>query len=175
MKKLISFMAIFAAMAMTMAFVSCGGDDDDTDSAANRLAFANKLTQNGLSCTWEGLSMQQRKEMGSWNDERQMYAVMRFDRTATSETQGTGILLFFENSYKESFIEGSEFTWTFSDDMLRLSYRRGGWKAQYAEYRTSELVINGNTFNGTLFESTDFKYRFNFTKSTFTDWAKYIN
>lgn len=173
MKKYFSLMAIFAAMAMT--FIGCSKDDNDTDSTENRLNFTNKLTQNSISCTWEGYNMAKRKELGNWNDDGQKYAVMRFDRATKEDIQGTGLLLYFENNYKDTFLEGSEFTWYFADDMLRISYRHSGWSPQYAEYRTQELVINGDRFDGTWFEKTDFKYKFNYTKSAFSDWSKYIN
>ena len=175
MKKFFVFMTVMAAMALTV--VSCSKSEDG-DSEENRLKFANALTQNSTSCTWEGFDKAQRKEMGNnWNDERQSYVVIRFDRASTSSTTGTGMILTFENMYKdvENFKEASEFTWYFDNDQLHISYRHQGWKPVYAEYRTQELVISGDTFRGYWFEQTDFRYQFSYTKSAFNEWNKFVN
>ena len=165
-------MTLIAVMAMTV--VSCS-KDDDKDSPDNRLKFANLLTQNSTTATWEGYDKAQRKELGSWNEERQSYVVIRFDRASTTATSGTGLVLTFNNSYKdkESYKEQSEFTWNFDDDQLHLSYRRSGWQPVYAEYRTNELVINGSSFTGYWFEQTDFRYKFSYTISNFNDWDSF--
>ena len=107
MKKSFFYLTLIAAMAMT--FVSCSKDEEkDTDE--NRLNFANQLTQNSTSWTWEGYDQYQRKELGNWVDEeRKSYVVIRFDRASTTNAYGTGMLLTFENSYKEQFKEASEF------------------------------------------------------------------
>ena len=172
MKKLFFCMTMMAAMAVVMT--SCS-KDDDKDSEDNRLKFANALTQNSLSGTWEGYDKAQRKEMGNWVDERQSYVVIRFDRSSTSATNGTGLILTFENNYKDTFKEASELTWYFDDDQLHITYRRTGWAPVYAEYRTQELVITGDSFHGFWFEQTDMRYKFSYTKSSFNDWNKYIN
>jgi hypothetical protein len=172
MKKLFTCIAILAAMAMIT--VSCS-KDEDKDSADNRLSFANQLTQNSTSAAWEGYDKCQRKELGNWVDERQSYVVIRFDRNSTSDYQGTGVVLTFENNYKEAFKEMSDFTWYFDDDQLKITYRRSGWQPVYAEYRSNELVINGSSFSGFWFEKTDLRYKFNYTKSTFNDWNNYKN
>ncbi len=171
MKKLFS-LAILAAMALMV--VSCSKDDDDTDSTANRLNFANKLTQNSTSGTWEGYETSMRKE-GGWVDGTKRYAVIRFDRATTSDIKGTGQLVAFENKYMDTFREGSEFEWYFDEDMLHITWRHAGWQPAYAEYRTNELVIDGDTFRGEWFEKTDFKWHFSYTKSNFNDWSKYVN
>ena len=81
MKKSFFYLTLIAAMGMT--FVSCSKDEEkDTDE--NRLNFANQLTQNSTSCTWEGYDQYQRKELGNWVDEeRKSYVVIRFDRAST--------------------------------------------------------------------------------------------
>lgn len=167
MKKYLFFMTMIAAFSMTM--VSCS-KSEDSDSEDNRLKFANALTQNSTSAAWEGYDQAQRKELLNWTDEDQDYVVRRFDRASTTSTSGTGLLLVFENNYKEDIKESSEFTWSFDNDQLKISYRKSGWKPVYAEYRTQELVINGNSFSGYWFEKTDFKYKFSYTKSSYNKW-----
>ena len=100
---------------------------------------------------------------------------MRFDRNSTSDVSGTGLVLYFENSYKDTFKDGSEFTWSYSGDELRITYRHTGWAPVHAEYNTSELVINNSGFNGTWFEGSDKKFVFSYIKSTFNEWNKYFN
>ncbi|MBO7046597.1 MAG: hypothetical protein J6W38_09670 [Prevotella sp.] len=172
MKKLLSFMTIVAAIAMIMT--GCK-KDEETDSESNRLVFTNTMLQNKTSFAWEGLETAQRKEMGSWNDEKTRYVVIRFDRSTTESTSGTGRLVAFRNSYKEDFVESSDFRWYFNNDMLYIEWKQSGWQTAHAEYRTSELVVNANSFIGYCFEKTDFRWQFNYTKSSFSDWDKYAN
>lgn len=170
MKKLLTCMTMIAAMAVMT--VSCS-KDDDKDTPAQRLEFANKLTMNGTTATWEGTDQRQFKELGNWVNKSQSYVVIRFDRNSTTDTQGTGVVLTFQNSYKEDFKERSEFTWNFNNDQLHINYRRSGWQPVYAEYRTNELIIDNSGFKGFWFESTDTRYQFSYIKSNFTDWDKY--
>ena len=172
MKKLFFFMAMFAAM--TLITVSCSKDDDDnTDSIENRLKFTNKMLQNGTTCTWEGTERTKSRSWGNWSDDGDKYTVMRFDRTSTQHVEGTGYVIYFENAYKENVKSQSEFMWSFADDVLIITYRHEGWAPVHAEYRTSELVIDGDRFDGTWFEASDKKFEFNYKKSSFNDWNKF--
>ena len=170
MKKVFFYMALFAAMAMVN--ISCS-DDDNTDSEDNRLKFANLLTQDSTSGVWEGYDIKEWKELGSWVDGGRHYVVRRFDRASATATRGIGRVLMFENDFLDNFIDASDFTWYFEDDQLQLTYRHSGWAPQHAEYRTEELVIRRDNFTGFLFEKTDYRYKFNYKKSTFKDWDKY--
>jgi hypothetical protein len=135
--------------------------------------FANKLTINGTTATWEGTEQRQFKELGSWSNKIQSYVVIRFDRNSTTDIQGTGVVLTFQNSYKEEFKERSEFTWSLYNDRLNITYSSSGWQPVYGEYRTNELIIDNSGFKGFWFETTDTRYQFSYIKSNFTDWDKY--
>ena len=172
MKRLFSYIAIVAALAITM--VSCS-KDDDKDSEENRLNFINQVMQNSTSFTWEGYETAQRKELGSWVDEKKRYTVIRFDRASTTSTSGTGRLVAFQNSYKEEFVESSDLTWYFDNDQMQITWRRAGWQPAHAEYRTGELQISTSTFKGYWFEKTDFRWQFSYIKSSFNDWNKYTD
>ena len=169
MKKLFFYLTVIAAMATVT--VSCSKDDDSISSEE----FANKLLQNGTTCTWEGAERTLSRSWGKWSDDGEKYAIMRFDRSSTTALSGTGLVLYFENSYKDTYKDGSEFTWSFAGDELRITYRHNGWAPVHAEYNTTELIINGDKFVGTWYESSDKKFEFGYTKSTFTEWSKYIN
>jgi hypothetical protein len=171
MKKLFVYMTLVAAMAMMV--VSCSKDDDDTDSTDNRLKFTNLLTQNSTSCTWEGTERTKERDWGNWAEKGDKYAVMRFDRSSTQAIEGTGYVIYFENAYKDNVKDQSEFMWNFANDVLNITYRHSGWAPVHAEYRTSELVINGDKFEGTWFEASDKKFEFSYKKSSFNDWNKY--
>lgn len=171
MKKLFFYMAmILAAVVMT---TSCSSSDDEGDSTANREKFANALTHNSTSGSWEGWHTTQRKDWGSWYEDGKKYFVVRFDRASNTSITGTGWAYVFENEWKEKFIEKSEFNWRFENDMLHLTFRLSGWEPIYAEYRTTELTINADKFYGYWFEKAGKKYQFNYTKSNFADWNKY--
>ena len=167
MRKLLSFMTIVACLALVMT--SCK-NDDDTDSEANRLKFTNKMLHNNTSYTWEGHETARVKNEGV---KQERHVVIRFERASTESTTGTGRLLSFKNSYKDEFISSSEFRWYFSNDCLYLEWKKAGWQTAHAEYRTSELVIDDNGFHGNWFESTSYRWEFNYTASSFNDWDKY--
>jgi hypothetical protein len=160
-------MAILLAVALTLT--GCK-KDEDTDSEDNRLKFTNQMFQNKTSFAWEGLETAKVKNEGT---KKERYAVIRFDRADVKSTTGTGRLVAFSNSYKNDFVESSEFRWYFSNDCLYLEWKKAGWQTAHAEYRTREIYIDGNGFHGNWFESTSYRWEFNYIASSFTDWDKY--
>ncbi len=172
MKKILFFMSLIAAMATLTT--SCSKDDDDRESLLQRkLKFVNALTQNSTSCAWEGLQTEQHKSWGSWSDHATKYFIMRFDRSTKEAIEGTGWAYVFKTQWKDEFIEKTEFAWRFNDTNSTLEVSFRAWNPVHAEYNTTELTINGNTFVGTWFESSDCKYQFEYKKSNFSDWEKY--
>lgn len=171
MKKSFLFLILIAAMAMVV--VSCMKEDDKITAEE----FADKMVgKNSTSFTWEGNETTQAKSMGSWYDKGSKWAVMRFDRSTPTATEGTGKVLYFKNSYKDELRDDnslSEFTWRFWGDELIINYRHTGWDPVHAEYNTTELIIDSNGFKGTWFESSDTRFTFSYIKSNFNDWAKY--
>ena len=160
-------MAILLAVALTLT--GCK-KDEDKDSEENRLNFTNQIFQGKTSFAWEGLETAIVKNEGT---KKERYAVIRFDRADVKSTTGTGRLVAFSNSYKNDFVESSEFRWYFSNDCLYLEWKKAGWQTAHAEYRTREIYIDGNGFHGNWFESTSYRWEFNYIASSFTDWDKY--
>ena len=144
--------------------------DEDTDSESNRLKFTNQMMQNKTSFTWEGREVAKVKNEGV---KKERYSVLRFDRASTESTAGTGRLVAFTNSYKTDFVESSEFRWYFNNDCLYLEWKKSGWQTAHAEYRTNEIVVDGSGFHGTWYESTSYRWEFNYIASSFNDWDKY--
>ena len=144
--------------------------DEDTDSESNRLKFTSQMMQNKTSFTWEGREVAKVKNEGV---KKERYSVLRFDRASTESTTGTGRLVAFTNSYKTDFVESSEFRWYFNNDCLYLEWKKSGWQTAHAEYRTNEIVVDGSGFHGTWYESTSYRWEFNYIASSFNDWDKY--
>ena len=144
--------------------------DEDTDSESNRLKFTNQIMQNKTSFSWEGREVAKVKNEGV---KKERYSVLRFDRASTESTTGTGRLVAFTNSYKTDFVESSEFRWYFNNDCLYLEWKKSGWQTAHAEYRTNEIVVDGSGFHGTWYESTSYRWEFNYIASSFNDWDKY--
>ena len=144
--------------------------DEDTDSESNRLKFTNQMMQNKTSFTWEGREVAKVKNEGI---KKERYSVLRFDRASTESATGTGRLVAFTNSYKTDFVESSEFRWYFNNDCLYLEWKKSGWQTAHAEYRTNEIVVDGSGFHGTWYESTSYRWEFNYIASSFNDWDKY--
>ena len=144
--------------------------DEDTDSESNRLKFTNQMMQNKTSFTWEGREVAKVKNEGV---KKERYSVLRFDRASTESTTGTGRLVAFTNSYKTDFVESSEFRWYFNNDCLYLEWKKSGCQTAHAEYRTNEIVVDGSGFHGTWYESTSYRWEFNYIASSFNDWDKY--
>ena len=171
--KVLVCMTVIAAMAMT----SCSKEDDDNDS--ERVNFANRLTQNSLSGTWEGWHKKMIKE-DIWKEDSKQYAVIRFFRSSNTSTNGTGVVLYFTDETKKNYKEGTDFNWYLDDNQLKIrAIHRNDWNTNngsnwmYAEYNTTELTISGNSFYGHWVESVTYKWAFDYKKSDFNDWTKY--
>ncbi|MCR5365109.1 MAG: hypothetical protein K6E67_03050 [Prevotella sp.] len=167
MKKILFLMTFVVSVALVMT--GCK-KDEDTDSESNRLKFTNQMMQNKTSFTWEGREVAKVKNEGV---KKERYSVLRFDRASTESTTGTGRLVAFTNSYKTDFVESSEFRWYFNNDCLYLEWKKSGWQTAHAEYRTNEIVVDGSGFHGTWYESTSYRWEFNYIASSFNDWDKY--
>ena len=151
-----------------------GTGTEPVDDPAARLAFTNAMMQNSTSCTWEGWHRRQFKNGSSWNTVGQQYAVIRFDRSSTSETSGTGILLYFKDADKTNFKEGSRFTWSFEYSQIKLKHiTHSEWYPMFAAYNTTELIVGAGLFYGHWWEKTDDRWEFNYKISDFNDWSKY--
>ena len=167
MNKILFLMTFVVSVALVMT--GCK-KDEDTDSESNRLKFTNQMMQNKTSFTWEGREVAKVKNEGV---KKERYSVLRFDRASTESTTGTGRLVAFTNSYKTDFVESSEFRWYFNNDCLYLEWKKSGWQTAHAEYRTNEIVVDGSGFHGTWYESTSYRWEFNYIASSFNDWDKY--
>ena len=151
-----------------------GTGTEPVDDPAARLAFTNAMLQNSTSCTWEGWQRRQFKDGSSWRNEGQQYAVIRFDRSSTSETSGTGVLLYFRNAEKTDYKEGSRFTWAFVGNQIRLvQITHSEWYPMYAEYNTTELSVGASSFYGHWWEKVDDRWEFSYKISDFNDWSNY--
>lgn len=151
-----------------------GTGTEPVDDPAARLAFTNAMMQNSTTCTWEGWHKRQFKSSGSWNTEGQQYAVIRFDRSSTSETSGTGILLYFKDADKTNFKEGSRFTWSFEYSQIKLRHiTHSEWYPMFAAYNTTELSVGTDFFYGHWWEKVDDRWEFNYKISDFNDWGNY--
>ena len=169
MKKFLSIMAVVAAVAMIMT----GCKKEEADSEENRLNFTNKIFQGqNTTYTWEGREVAKVKNEGT---KKERYSVLRFERASAQSTTGTGRLVAFTNSYKTDFVEASDFRWYFSDRCLYIEWGHSGWQTAHAEYLTNELTIDGSGFHGTWFESTSYRWEFNYIASTWNEWDKYAN
>ena len=171
MKKYLFFLAMLSVASMLT--VSCSKDDDEDPQEASlhaKLDFANKLTQGSTRGVWEGRETCYRKSWGNWSDDGTKFVVWRFDRASTSAVEGTGWMYVFEDAWYEHLREKGEFKWDMTDNVLQISYRNQGWEPLHAEYKTSELVVSGDKFDGTWFVSSDWKYEFHYTKSGFSNW-----
>lgn len=168
MNKFLSCLAIVLALAMTMT--SCKKDEEEGDSENNRLKFTNAMMQNQTSFTWEGREVAMVKNEG---EKKERYSVLRFDRATTQSTSGLGRLVAFTNSFKNTFVESSAFRWYFMNDCMYIEWEYPGWRPAHAEYRTGEIVIDGNGFHGTWFENTSYSWVFGYIPSTFNEWDRY--
>ena len=169
--KVLVCMTVVAALAMTMT--SCSKDDDE-DSTENRLKFVNNMMQSSTAttCTWEGWHRRQFKDGSSWRDDSQQYAVIQFNRSSATATSGDGILLYFRDSEKTNYKEGSKFTWSIDDNQIKLRHiTHSEWYPMYAEYNTSEITVGSGTFYGHWWEKVDDRWEFNYKKSNFNNWS----
>ena len=134
----------------------------------------NAMLQNSISCTWEGWHRRQFKDGSSWRNDSQQYAVIQFNRSSATATSGDGILLYFGDSNKTNYKEGSKFTWKIDDNQVKITHiTHSEWYPMYAEYNTADFTISGNFFYGHWWEKVDDRWEFSYKKSDFNDFDKY--
>ena len=151
-------------LAAVMLTTSCSSDDD-TRSADE----AARLLTNG---NWQGYSIKQRKEWGSYRDcDDRTWNVVRFDRATPTALYGTGRQLGFNNEYMNNDPEVSNFRWSIEGNIVTIAYERWG----SATFNFLELTLNNDKFSGFQYETDDVRYQFNYRKEAFTKWDQYNN
>lgn len=162
MKKLFFYMTmLLAAVILT---TSCSSDDDtmSADEAARLLTSGN----------WQGYSIKQRKEWGSYRDcDDRTWNVVRFVRATPTALYGTGRQLGFNNEYMNNDPEVSNFRWSIEGNIVTIAYERWG----SATFNFLELTLNNDKFSGFQYETDDVRYQFNYRKEAFTKWDNYNN
>jgi len=162
MKKLFFYMTmLLAAVILT---TSCSSDDDtmSADEAARLLTSGN----------WQGYSIKQRKEWGSYRDcDDRTWNVVRFVRATPTALYGTGRQLGFNNEYMNNDPEASNFRWSIEGNIVTIAYERWG----SATFNFLELTLNNDKFSGFQYETDDVRYQFNYRKEAFTKWDNYNN
>lgn len=143
---------------------SCSSDDDSmsADEAARLLTSGN----------WQGYSIKQQKEWGSFRDsDDRTWNVMRFDRATTTALNGTGRQLGFRNEYMNNDPEVSNFRWSIEGNIVTIAYENWG----SATFNYQEVTLNNDKFSGYQYENDDKRYQFNYRKEAFTKWDNYNN
>ena len=151
-------------LAAVMLTTSCSSDDDtmSADEAARLLTNGN----------WQGYSIKQRKEWGSYRDcDDRTWNVVRFDRATPTALYGTGRQLGFNNEYMNNDPEVSNFRWSIEGNIVTIAYERWG----SATFNFLELTLNNDKFSGFQYETDDVRYQFNYRKEAFTKWDNYNN
>lgn len=152
---------LLAAVILT---TSCSSDDDtmSADEAARLLTSGN----------WQGYSIKQRKEWGSYRDcDDRTWNVVRFVRATPTALYGTGRQLGFNNEYMNNDPEVSDFRWSIEGNIVTIAYERWG----SATFNFLELTLNNDKFSGFQYETDDVRYQFNYRKEAFTKWDNYNN
>ena len=152
---------LLAAVILT---TSCSSDDDtmSADEAARLLTSGN----------WQGYSIKQRKEWGSYRDcDDRTWNVGRFVRATPTALYGTGRQLGFNNEYMNNDPEVSNFRWSIEGNIVTIAYERWG----SATFNFLELTLNNDKFSGFQYETDDVRYQFNYRKEAFTKWDNYNN
>lgn len=163
MKKLFFYMTMM--LAAVMLTTSCSSNDDDSLSAEDAAKF---LT----SGNWQGYSIKQRKEWGSFRDsDNRTWNVLRFDRATPTALYGTGRQLGFNTEYMNNDPEKSNFRWSISGDIVTIAYEQWGT----ATFNYKELTLNNDKFIGYQYETDDVRYMFDYRKEAFTKWDQYNN
>ncbi|MBQ9640913.1 MAG: hypothetical protein IJV06_05090 [Bacteroidaceae bacterium] len=161
MKKIFLLMAVIATALLLN--VSCKKDDkkEPQDVAT------------WLVGDWQGYVSGYKKNNSQWdfNNERN-YAVVRFVASSNGAKNGTGYQLEFKNEHMVEQTGFAEFFWKLEDENVRISYKTEGWGDVYFNFNDCELTAS--VFRGEMYDYTDHKYVFDFVKTSFSDWAKYM-
>ena len=149
-------------LAAVVVTTSCSSDDDgmSAEDAAKYLVSGN----------WQGYSIEQRKEWGSFVDKKdRTWNVVRFDRATPTALNGTGRQLGFVNEYKNNTPEASNFIWRIEGNIITIAYEKWG----SATFNFKEMTLNNNNFSGFIYERDDVRYQINYKKEAFANWDNY--
>jgi len=161
MKKLFFYITMLIAAATLTT--SCSSSDDDSLSAED----AARLMTSGY---WQGYSIKQRKEWGSYRDqEDRSWNVVRFDRATPTALNGTGRQLGFKTEYMNNDPEVSNFRWRIEGDIVTIAYEQWGT----ATFNYKEITLNNDRFAGFQYETDDVRYQFDYRKDAFSKWEQY--
>lgn len=160
MKKLFFYMTmLLAAVILT---TSCSSDDDSLSAED-----AAKFLTSGY---WQGYSIKQRKEWGSYRDQAdRTWNVVRFDRATPTALNGTGRQLGFKTEYMNNDPEVSNFRWRIEGDIVTIAYEQWGT----ATFNYKEITLNNDRFAGFQYETDDVRYQFDYRKDAFSKWEQY--
>ena len=166
MKKILTYMTVFAAVLM--CFTSCekNKDPEPTEIAAN------------LAGDWQGYIQEYKRYGDTGNDYRvnddQKWVVMRFNKT--HETGGNGYQVEFKNDHMSQLAGNdakNEFTWLVTSSRIEITYNT--WDRVYFQFDKNNFPTS-SSFKGDWFIfSQKYKFQFDYTKREFKDWGKYFN
>jgi hypothetical protein len=160
MKKLFFYMTMM--LAAVMLTTSCSSDDDSLSAED-----AAKFLTSGY---WQGYSIKQRKEWGSYRDQAdRTWNVVRFDRATPTALNGTGRQLGFKTEYMNNDPEVSNFRWRIEGDIVTIAYEQWGT----ATFNYKEITLNNDRFAGFQYETDDVRYQFDYRKDAFSKWEQY--
>jgi hypothetical protein len=166
MKKILTYMTVFAAVVMCLTGCKKDKDPEPSEIATN------------LVGDWQGWIQEYKRYGDAGNDYRvnddRKWVVMRFNKT--HETGGKGYQVEFKNSYMYETAGDdckNEFTWLVTSSGIEITYKT--WDAVFFQF-DKESFPTSSSFKGDLYVfSQKYKYQFDYTKRTFNEWRNYFN
>lgn len=145
-------MAMIAMIASVT--VSCKKDDKKDPKDVAQLLTSGE---------WAGYVTGYKKNNAQWdfNNERN-YAVVHFNRTSENVTYGTGTQQEYKNEHSSEQSGYAEFTWSMTDNEIRIAYITDGWGDVYI--KLDDCDITSSQFKGDMYDYYDHKYVFDFNK-----------
>jgi len=160
MKKLFTYMTIFAAMTMMM---SCSKDEKEPVQVSKDITGKD----------WQGYMDTYKGNNGAWkNMDERSFVVIRFNGAANA-LKGDGYQLEFKNSTMSGDpSDKSAFRWEIENGELHIAYT-AGWTDVWIDY--NNCTVTSETFNGDMYDHNEHKYTFWLKAGVSIDWTKYFN
>ncbi|MBR1503787.1 MAG: hypothetical protein IJ618_07905 [Prevotella sp.] len=161
MKKVFTYMTIFAAIAMMTLVTSCKNSDKDPNDVANGI----------LAKDWQGYLEDQKESGSSWKEMDRTKVTIHFEKTAASPFQGIGYQLELEDD--GSVKDKNKFTWTISSDRINIDYET--WTDVFIEFNHDVFQVDANQFRGEMYDGKQHRYLFDLKPTPAVDWTKYFS
>ncbi len=161
MKRVFTYMTVFAAIAMMTLVTSCKKNEKDPFDVATGI----------IAKDWQGYLQDQKENGSDWKDMDRTKIIIHFEKTGETPFQGIGYQLELEDDGNVK--DKNKFKWYISSDRIDIDYDT--WSDVFIEYNNDGFQVDATRFKGEMHDGKQHRYLFDLTPTPAIDWTKYFS